>query len=77
MIWGEEVPEEVNAKNEFLMGQLTMPECHTGQAKSKVFSGVEWMVRELVKDCTHSAVELASLTEGAAKWGEWERTERE
>ena len=51
MIWGEEVPEEVNAKNEFLMGQLTMPECHTGQAKIKVYSGVEWMVREVYSQC--------------------------
>ena len=32
-------------------------------------------MREIVKECTHKAVELASLTEGAATWGEWESKE--
>jgi hypothetical protein len=29
-------------------------------------------MRELIKECTHKAVELASLTEGAATWREWQ-----
>ena len=32
-------------------------------------------MREILKECTQKAVELASLTEGAATWGEWESKE--
>ena len=37
------------------------------------------MVREVLKECAHSAVEIASITEGVAAWGEWgaEHTEQE
>ena len=55
-----------------LLGQNVAPITNKAQATIQVYSGVEWVMREIVKECTHKAVELASLTEGAATWGEWE-----
>ena len=49
-----------------------VPNTNKAQATLKCYSAVELIMRELIKECTHKAVELASLTEGAATWGEWE-----
>jgi hypothetical protein len=38
----------------------------------KVYSEVEWIMRELLRECTHRLVELADLTEGADNCEEWE-----
>ena len=57
---------EDSSRDEFLRGELTRPEGPTVQARVKVFTGVEWMMRELLKECVHSAVEIASITEGVA-----------
>ena len=62
-----------------MSGELTRPEGPTVQARVKVYTGVEWMMRELLKECANSAVEIASITEGVAAWEEWEaeHTEKE
>ena len=72
VIWGEEPIKEDSSKREFLLGQSAAPNTKKAQATLKFYSGVEWVMRELIKECTHKAVELASLTEGAATGGEWE-----
>ena len=71
------LPED-SSRDEFLRGELTRPEGPTVQARVKVFTGVEWMMRELLKECVHSPVEIASITEGVAAWEEWgpEHTEK-
>jgi hypothetical protein len=45
------------------------------QATIKVYTGVEWMMRELIRECTNKAVELVDLTEGAEQWEEWESSQ--
>ena len=72
VIWGEEPILEDRAKREFLLGQSVAPNTNKAKATLKVYSGVEWVTRELIKECTHKAVELASVKERAATWGEWE-----
>ena len=71
VVWGEDAMERDNAKMELLMEQ-SMPVAKTEQTSIKVYSGVEWVMRELLRECTHRAVELADLTEGADEWEEWE-----
>ena len=77
VVWGEEMLPEDGSRNDFLREGLTRPEGTTVQTRVKVYTGVEWMVRELIKECAHIAVEIASLTEGVATWEEWgaEQTE--
>ena len=75
IVWGEEAQEKDNNMMEFLMGQSEVPVNHNAQARLKFYSGIEWVMRELIKECTHKAVELATLTEGAATWDQWESTE--
>ena len=40
----------------------------------KVYTGLEWMMRERLKKVAHTAVEVFSLTEGADQWEEWNLT---
>ena len=58
VVWGEDAMERDSAKMEFLMEQ-SMPVAKTEQTSIKVYSGVEWVMRELLRECTHRAVELA------------------
>ena len=71
MVWGEDAMERDSAKMEFLMEQ-SRPVAKTEQISIKVYSGVEWVMRELLREYTHRAVELADLTERADEWEEWE-----
>jgi hypothetical protein len=45
--WGEELTEEDENRAEFLQGEISQP---TGkvQSRMKVFTGLEWMVREII-----------------------------
>ena len=46
-----------------------------GQAKLKVFSGLEWLSREILKEVANNAVDIAEMLEEAKKWEEWEGKE--
>ena len=37
----------------------------------KVYSGLEWMCRELLKEAANSAVDMGELMVGVADWVEW------
>ena len=68
--WGEGVADRVN----FLYSSREEAgmETATGQAKLKVFSGLEWLSREVLKEVANSAVDIAEMLEEAKEWEEWE-----
>ena len=68
--WGEELTEEDENRAEFLQGESSQP---TGkvQSRMKVFTGLEWMVREIIKEVAHAVIDMSTLTEGADQWEEW------
>jgi hypothetical protein len=49
VVWGEEMLPEDGSRNDFLREGLTRPEGTTVQTRVKVYTGVEWMVRELIR----------------------------
>ena len=46
-----------------------------GQAKLKVFSGLEWLSREVLKDVANKAVELSEMMKDAKEWEDWDGEE--
>ena len=71
VVWGEEATESDRDRLNFLEEKSSQV-AGSVQGKVKVYTGVEWMMRELVRECTHRAVELVNLTEGADQWEEWD-----
>ena len=71
IVWGEENTENDRARIKFL-GEKRAEKAKSCQSTIKVHSGLEWMMREVLKECAHRAVELVDLTEGADLWEEWE-----
>ena len=69
--WGEQVSPVDRARDEFMLG-AGAPVAKPVQSELRVYSGVEWVVRELVKECSHRAVEQVELMEGVEQWEEWE-----
>ena len=67
---GEELTEEDKKRADFLPDGSSQKGGNT-QTKLKVFSGLEWMMRELLKEVAHTVIEMSSLTEGAEQWEEW------
>ena len=43
-----------------------------GQAKLKVFTGLEWLSREVLKEVANKAVEISEMLEEAKERKEWE-----
>ena len=69
--WGEQASQEDAQREDFLRGS-DVPTAKTNQTELKVFSGVEWMSREILKECSHMAVDQAELIRGAEAWEEWQ-----
>ena len=73
--WGEECTEDDNKRAEFLHASShQQPKGGSSQSKLKVFSGLEWMMRELLKEVAHAVIEISDLIEGAGQWEEWEES---
>ena len=68
--WGEELTEEDSNRAEFLQGESSQPSGKI-QIKVKVFTGLEWMMREILKEVAHAVIDMSTLTEGADLWEEW------
>ena len=58
--WGEGVKPGVAERDNFLYSQETK-EPARNQAKIKVYNGLEWMSRELLKEIANSAVDLGEM----------------
>ena len=69
--WGEQASPEGAQREDFLRGS-DVPSAKTNQTLLKTFSGVEWMSREILKECSHMAVDQAELLRGAEAWEEWQ-----
>ena len=48
-----------------------IPRAKPKQTEIKVITGVEWLAREIIKECSHRAVDLAELLKGADTWEVW------
>ena len=70
VVWGEGVQAEVAERVNFLHSQEST-EPARNQSKMKVYSGLEWMCRELLKEAANSAVAMGELMLGVAGWEEW------
>ena len=70
-VWGEQASKEDKSREEFLRG-TEMPSAKPRQSEIKVITGVEWLSREIVRECSHRAVEYAELLKGADAWEEWQ-----
>ena len=70
IVWGEQTSQEDKAREEFLKG-AEVPVAKAGQTELKVFTGVEWMTREILKECSHRAVEWSELVGGLETWEDW------
>ena len=68
--WGKELTEEDSNRAEFLQGESSQPSGKI-QIKVKVFTGLEWMMREILKEVAHAVIDMSTLTEGADLWEEW------
>ena len=66
-IWGEELTGEDEKRRDFLHDACSQQKGGNTQTKLKVFSGLEWMMRELLKEVAHAVIEFSSLTEGAGQ----------
>ena len=75
--WGEEVREGVADRDNFLYSRREEPCMLTaiGQAKLRIFSGLEWLSREVLKEVANKAVERSEMLEEAKEWEEWEGEE--
>ena len=76
--WGEAVSEEVAARNNFLHSssqEMGVEDHRKAQTKIKVYSGLAWLCREIVKEVANTAATLAELAEGVAEWEEWQEEE--
>ena len=67
--WGEEVPVGIVARDAFLYteDQERRVDTASTQSKIKVYSGLEWMCRELLKETANLAATLAQQSEGVGK----------
>ena len=72
MAWGEEVPEGVVEREQFLCDtDQGTSKGVVGQAKMRVFLGVEWLARDIRKDVANTAVYVTNRMESAEEWEEW------
>ena len=67
VVWGEESTKSDRDKRSFL-DEKSSQVAGSVQSRIKVYTGVEWMIRDLLKECSHRAVELVDLTEGVENW---------
>ena len=59
--WGEAVSEEVAARNNFLHSssqEMGVEDHRKAQTKIKVYSGLAWLCREIVKEVANTAATL-------------------
>ena len=72
VVLGEEVASENLDKRNFLFGELARSERKTtGQGKMTVFTGVEWLCRDVLKEVANSAVDNSDWAKVAEGWEEW------
>ena len=69
--WGEVATEDDHNRADFLQGSNAQ-QAGSKQSRVKVFTGLEWMMREILKGLAHTAVELSTLTKGADQWEQWD-----
>ena len=55
-IWGEELTGEDEKRRDFLHDASSQQKGGNTQTKLKVFSGLEWMMRELLKELAHAVI---------------------
>ena len=72
--WGEGILEESSERQAFLYSQGG-PDQASSQSRIKVYTGQEWMCRELLKEAANSAVARSELLQGVAGWEEWQAEE--
>ena len=46
------------------------------QSRMKIYSGLEWMCREILKEVANSAVAMGEVMQGVADWEEWSGEEK-
>jgi hypothetical protein len=71
VVWGETVCEGDQERRAFLQAKTGVRE-GTKQTHIKLLSGVEWMSREILKECVWEAAECGDMLEQARDWDEWE-----
>ena len=72
MVRGEAVTDKSVARSSFLMDTKTSQRRVVVQSRIKVYTGLEWALREIVKDVAHLAAEVSMSGEEARGWEEWE-----
>ena len=74
--WGEGVVQAEDAeKVKFLHNQESSKPAKN-QSKMKIYSGLEWMCREILKEVANSAVAMGEIMQGVADWEEWSGEEK-
>ena len=76
MAWGEEVGDGVAERDDFLYSIREETGMRAvGQARQKVFSGLDWLSREVLKEVANKAVELSEMLKEAKEWEDWDGEE--
>ena len=73
--WGEGVQAEDADKVNFLHNQESSKPAKN-QSRMKIYSGLEWMCREILKEVANSAVAMGEVMQGVADWEEWAGEEK-
>jgi hypothetical protein len=71
IVWGEQVSEDDRAREDFLKGGSNKV-AGGAQSELKVYRGVEWLMRSIIIESSHRAVEYADLVGDVKGWEEWD-----